>query len=112
MRLANAACHKVPRCSTPILRSKNLLQVEELAATLRKAGVRVKTDTRDHQTPGWKYNYWELKVRSLVDSRIDMASEALRCAPEDYMSGWRCCSWELTSQDRLWQPERMSLVTQ
>ncbi len=37
-------------------------QVEELATQLRGAGVRVKTDTRDHQTPGWKYNYWELKV--------------------------------------------------
>jgi Anticodon binding domain len=39
-------------------------QVEELAAELRRAGVRVKTDTRDHQTPGWKYNFWELKVRA------------------------------------------------
>ena len=24
--------------------------------------MRVNTDTRDNYTPGWKYNYWELRV--------------------------------------------------
>lgn len=48
--------------------------MEELAATLRKSGVRVKTDMRDHQTPGWKYNYWELKVRCSYTKQTHRAS--------------------------------------
>ena len=32
---------------------------------LKDAGVRVTSDTRDNYTPGWKYNYWELKVCAL-----------------------------------------------
>jgi hypothetical protein len=34
----------------------------EIEAGLRAAGVRVTTDKRDNYTPGWKYNYWELRV--------------------------------------------------
>lgn len=34
----------------------------ELAATLKKAGLRVKLDDRSNYTSGWKYNHWELKV--------------------------------------------------
>ncbi|KAG6831070.1 ribose-phosphate pyrophosphokinase 1 [Tricholoma furcatifolium] len=34
---------------------------EELAKTLRKAGVRAKADLRDGYTPGWKFNDWEQK---------------------------------------------------
>lgn len=32
-----------------------------IAAELKAAGVRVTTDTRDNYTPGWKYNFWELR---------------------------------------------------
>ena len=32
----------------------------DIVKTLRKAGIRVHLDKRD-QTPGWKYNYWEMK---------------------------------------------------
>ncbi|PSC73094.1 prolyl-tRNA synthetase [Micractinium conductrix] len=32
-----------------------------IADALKAAGVRVNTDTRDNYTPGWKYNYWELR---------------------------------------------------
>src|SRR5690606_21459607 len=35
--------------------------VERTAFMLREAGLRVQTDTRDNQTPGWKFNEWELK---------------------------------------------------
>lgn len=35
---------------------------EELASTLKKAGVRAKADTRDGYTPGYKFNDWEQKV--------------------------------------------------
>ncbi len=34
---------------------------EELAKSLRAAGVRVKEDYRDNYSPGWKFNHWELK---------------------------------------------------
>ncbi|KAL6568214.1 hypothetical protein OROHE_003898 [Orobanche hederae] len=29
--------------------------------SLSEAGIRVETDLRDNYSPGWKYNYWELK---------------------------------------------------
>lgn len=32
-----------------------------LAAALKAAGVRVKVDGNELKTPGWRYNYWELK---------------------------------------------------
>ncbi|KAI0037151.1 prolyl-tRNA synthetase [Vararia minispora EC-137] len=34
---------------------------DELAAQLRKAGVRARSDLRDGYTPGWKFNEWEQK---------------------------------------------------
>lgn len=35
--------------------------VERTAFMLREAGIRVHIDTRENQTPGWKFNEWELK---------------------------------------------------
>lgn len=29
---------------------------------LQTAGVRVKLDDTDQRTPGWKFNFWEMKV--------------------------------------------------
>lgn len=41
---------------------KTLLEgVSEIAATLQKAGIRVKADTRETYSPGYKFNDWELK---------------------------------------------------
>jgi prolyl-tRNA synthetase len=34
----------------------------ELAKTLKQAGIRAKADVRDGYTPGWKFNEWEQKV--------------------------------------------------
>lgn len=34
---------------------------QEAFAKLKKAGVRVKMDDRDHLTPGYKFNHWELR---------------------------------------------------
>eukprot|EP00983_Pelagomonas_calceolata_P094299 1157872-Pelagomonas_calceolata.AAC.11 len=36
-------------------------KADELKAQLERASVRVVTDYRDNYTPGWKYNYWELR---------------------------------------------------
>lgn len=35
----------------------------DLAADLKKAGVRARADLREGYTPGWKFNDWEQKVR-------------------------------------------------
>jgi len=29
---------------------------------LQKSGIRVKLDDSDQRTPGWKFNFWEMKV--------------------------------------------------
>jgi prolyl-tRNA synthetase len=39
----------------------HLDRVEELYATLKKAGIRTEVDTRDGYTPAWKFNDWEMK---------------------------------------------------
>ncbi|KAL4441883.1 hypothetical protein ABPG77_003799 [Micractinium sp. CCAP 211/92] len=48
-----------------------------IAAELKAAGVRVTTDSRDNYTPGWKYNFWELRG---VPLRIELG-------PRDMDSG-------------------------
>ena len=37
----------------------------ELLQSLRQAGVKVQSDTRENYTPGWKYSHWELMVRPM-----------------------------------------------
>jgi prolyl-tRNA synthetase len=48
----------------PILKGKSIDDVtsycQRIDKTLRDAGIRVYIDSRD-ATPGWKYNYWEMK---------------------------------------------------
>lgn len=39
----------------------HMKKVDELFATLKKAGVRADVDTREGYTPAWKFNDWELK---------------------------------------------------
>ncbi|MFB6116624.1 MAG: His/Gly/Thr/Pro-type tRNA ligase C-terminal domain-containing protein, partial [Candidatus Nanosalina sp.] len=34
---------------------------EEVAQKLKSKGLRVELDDRDHRTPGYKFNEWELK---------------------------------------------------
>jgi prolyl-tRNA synthetase len=36
-------------------------KIDELAAELRKAGLRARSDLREGYTPGWKFNEWEQK---------------------------------------------------
>eukprot|EP00197_Chlamydomonas_leiostraca_P011469 CAMPEP_0202869006 /NCGR_PEP_ID=MMETSP1391-20130828/11562_1 /ASSEMBLY_ACC=CAM_ASM_000867 /TAXON_ID=1034604 /ORGANISM="Chlamydomonas leiostraca, Strain SAG 11-49" /LENGTH=536 /DNA_ID=CAMNT_0049549243 /DNA_START=245 /DNA_END=1855 /DNA_ORIENTATION=+ len=52
----------IPKASTPEDVQKAMFaKAEELKAALEAGGVRVATDYRDNYTPGWKYNYWELR---------------------------------------------------
>lgn len=32
--------------------------------TLQAAGIKVKVDDSEQRTPGWKFNFWEMKVNS------------------------------------------------
>ncbi|MFH0889713.1 MAG: proline--tRNA ligase [Candidatus Aenigmatarchaeota archaeon] len=49
----------------PIFFEKNAKEVLEKCETIKnsleKSGLRIKIDLRDSYTPGWKFNYWELK---------------------------------------------------
>ncbi len=42
-------------------REKHYKRIDELSATLKKAGVRADVDLREGYTPPWKFNDWELK---------------------------------------------------
>jgi len=37
--------------------------VAGLEGALKAAGVRVRVDAGTEKTPGWKFNFWEMKVR-------------------------------------------------
>lgn len=47
--------------TTPEDRKKLEDQVDDIRASLKKAGVRVDTDFREGYTPAWKFNDWELR---------------------------------------------------
>jgi len=47
-----------------------------IVATLKGAGVRVKLDDDDRNTPGWKFNHWEMKG---VPIRIEVGPKVGRC---------------------------------
>eukprot|EP00897_Mesotaenium_endlicherianum_P003834 jgi/Mesen1/3479/ME000195S02626 len=56
-----------------------------VGATLKQAGIRVKVDSSDQKTPGWKYNFWEMKgvpIRIEIGPR-DVASNTVVTARRD-----------------------------
>jgi prolyl-tRNA synthetase len=60
-------------------------QAEAMRAALAAAGVRVKVDTTEGRSPGWKFNFWEMKgvpVRLEVGPR-DVAAGACVLARRD-----------------------------
>jgi prolyl-tRNA synthetase len=63
-------------------RAKIYANVEHIVARLKAAGVRAHADLRDHVTPGWKFNHWELKgvpARFEVGPKDLVNSEARVC---------------------------------
>ncbi len=36
--------------------------VDGIAAAAKAAGIRIRVDAQADRTPGWKFNYWEMKV--------------------------------------------------
>lgn len=68
----------------PILFEKNKKEVLEKCESVKKSleskGLKVKIDSRDNYTPGWKFNYWELKgapVRIEIGPRDVKAKKAV-----------------------------------
>lgn len=42
---------------------RGVLEVaSNLEKILKEASIRVKLDDSDQKTPGWKFNFWEMKV--------------------------------------------------
>lgn len=66
-RVASVQVVVVPCGVTAKTRDTLNAKAEELAATLKKAGVKAKADVRDGYTPGYKFNDWEQKVRLIGD---------------------------------------------
>ncbi|GFU46023.1 hypothetical protein NPIL_628681 [Nephila pilipes] len=52
-----------------------LVKCSEFESILKKAGVSVKGDYRDNYSPGWKFNYWELKG---VPIRIELGPKDMK----------------------------------
>ncbi|GFW45776.1 hypothetical protein TNCV_4494971 [Trichonephila clavipes] len=52
-----------------------LVKCSEFESTLKKAGISVKGDYRDNYSPGWKFNYWELKG---VPLRIELGPKDMQ----------------------------------
>lgn len=47
--------------TTPEQKKAHLEMTSQLEATLRASGIRSRADLRDNYSPGWRFNYWELK---------------------------------------------------
>lgn len=75
---------------------KSLLDAcQVLGGDLKKGGLRVEIDDRDHYSPGWKFNHWELKG---VPIRVEIGPKDL--AKGEFVSVRRDSgakqSWKLT----------------
>lgn len=73
----NAQVVIVPIIKKDADRDAVMAAVAVLAAAGKAAGIRVKVDGGDRQTPGWKFNYWEMKG---VPVRVEVG-------PKDVESG-------------------------
>ena len=60
-RLAPIQCVIVPIFKNDTEKAAVLGAIESIQKELTELGVRVKVDTRDNLSPGYKFNDWELK---------------------------------------------------
>jgi prolyl-tRNA synthetase len=51
----------VPMGRDDATRERTISASESIAAELKSKGIRTKIDTREKESPGFKYNYWELR---------------------------------------------------
>ena len=61
--------------------------VAALEGALKAAGVRVAVDAGTEKTPGWKFNFWEMKVRHGTPAELPHSSSSVTAAAH----GTRCC---------------------
>lgn len=95
-RVANVQAVVIPIPKTGMSPEENAAMqtaAKDLEAALKKAGVRTALDTRDNYTPGWKYNYWELRGacwKRRVCGKCDMrVLQVCRCASRSVPRTWR-----------------------
>lgn len=50
----------IPKASQ---RKEILEAAQKVKGILQEGQIRVKLDDNDSKSPGWRYNYWEMKVR-------------------------------------------------
>lgn len=68
----------VPIWKTSEEKSGVLTAASSVERTLKVAGLKVKVDDSEQKTPGWKFNFWEMKVRLLEPIYILSWSHILR----------------------------------
>jgi prolyl-tRNA synthetase len=60
-RLAPIQVAIVPMGKDEAMRTRTFAAADDMAVELRKAGLRVTVDKREKESPGFKYNYWEMR---------------------------------------------------
>ena len=60
-RLAPIQVAIVPMGKDEAMRTRTFAAADEMAAEMRAAGLRVTVDKREKESPGFKYNYWEMR---------------------------------------------------
>ena len=84
-RLAPIQAVIVPIYKTDEERTSVLSSAEEVSKQLQAAGVRIKLDSREEATPGWKFNDWEMRgvpLRIEIGPR-DVANKSVVLARRD-----------------------------
>lgn len=66
-----------------------LAAADSLHKAAADAGLRVHLDADEGRTPGWKYNFYEMKVRqqSLILIRIKLCCRCRGCTPSTVIYG-------------------------
>lgn len=47
---------------------------------LQRSGIKVKLDDSDQRTPGWKFNFWEMKVWCKLERKFNFWDQIMRIA--------------------------------
>ncbi|KAI9178824.1 ribose-phosphate pyrophosphokinase 1 [Blastocladiella emersonii ATCC 22665] len=88
--------------TTPEQRAAITAYLNEVAATLKAAGIRVKADLRDNYSPGYKFNHWEMRgvpIRLEVGPK-DMAKDQVLSVRRDTGAKAPLAKADLTSSIR------------
>lgn len=83
--------------------------IDGVVATCKAAGIRVKVDDDVRTTPGFKFNYYEMKVRSLPISSLARTSciAHLSCRCLSTAGTGSCYLDRLEKRRRVWKARAM-----